>query len=210
MFYISKMPKWVGKLFPGSIWELPQEKKTIFLTFDDGPHPLSTPFVLDELRRYNAEATFFCIGKNVVENPIVFNRIIKEGHAIGNHTYNHLDGWKTDKTRYLQNILKAKKYINSNLFRPPYGRITRIQKNDLKMLNEPFKIVMWSVLSCDFDKNISPEQCCKIVLKNTNNGSLIVFHDSEKANERMRYALPIVLKYFSERGYLFKKISLET
>src|SRR6476620_3560664 len=124
MFYIVKMPIWVRRLFGKSIWEMPQTKKAIYLTFDDGPHPHITPFVLDELRKYNATATFFCIGKNVAGNPAVFQRIINEGHAIGNHTYDHLDGWKTGNAEYLENILAAKKYIDSDLFRPPYGRIT--------------------------------------------------------------------------------------
>lgn len=210
MFYIAKTPKWVRKLFAASIWEMPQVRKAIYLTFDDGPHPLITPFVLDELNKYNAKATFFCIGKNVVENPLVFKKILDEGHAIGNHTYDHLDGWKTGNAEYLQNILKAKTYINSNLFRPPYGRITRNQHKDLMQLDESVKVIMWSVLSGDFDVNVTPEQCCKMVLKNTKSGSVVVFHDSEKANVRMRYTLPIVLKYFSEKGYIFEKIALNS
>ena len=210
MFYIAKTPKWVKKLFTGSIWEMPQTQKAIYLTFDDGPHPLITPFVLDELNKYNAKASFFCIGKNVEENRAVFKRIIDEGHAIGNHTYDHLDGWKTANDDYLKNVLKAKEHIDSYLFRPPYGRITRNQQKDLTQLDEPFKIIMWSVLSGDFDERITPEHCCKNVLKNTKSGSVVVFHDSEKANERMRYALPRVLKYFSEKGYLFKKIDLNS
>jgi peptidoglycan-N-acetylglucosamine deacetylase len=206
MLYVTKTPKWVRKLFTGSIWEMPQTKKALYLTFDDGPHPLITPFVLDELGKYNARATFFCIGKNVVANPAVFKRILDEGHAIGNHTYDHLDGWKTGNEDYLQNIVKAGNHIDSYLFRPPYGRITRNQQKKLMQLDEPFKIIMWGVLSGDFDVNITPEQCCKNVLKNAKSGSVIVFHDSEKANARLQYALPIVLKYFSEKGYQFEKI----
>jgi peptidoglycan/xylan/chitin deacetylase (PgdA/CDA1 family) len=206
MFYIAKTPKWVSKLFTGSIWEMPKTKKSLYLTFDDGPHPLVTPFVLDELDKYNAKATFFCIGKNVVQHPDIFKRIQEEGHTVGNHTYNHLDGWKTPNAKYLQNILEARNYIDSPLFRPPYGRITRKQRKLIVQLNEPFKVVMWSVLSGDFDVNITPEQCCKNVLKNADSGSLIVFHDSEKAFERLKYTLPEVLKYFSEKGYQFEKI----
>jgi peptidoglycan/xylan/chitin deacetylase (PgdA/CDA1 family) len=210
MLYVTKTPKWVRKLFAGSVWEMPQAKKAIYLTFDDGPHPLITPFVLDELGKYNARATFFCIGKNVVENPVVFKRILDEGHAIGNHTYDHLDGWKTGNEDYLQNILKARNYIDSDLFRPPYGRITRNQQKKLIQLDEPFKVIMWSVLSGDFDVNITPEQCCKNVLKNAKSGSVIVFHDSEKAKARLQYALPIVLKYFSEKGYQFEEIVINS
>jgi peptidoglycan-N-acetylglucosamine deacetylase len=206
MFYITKTPKWVKKLFNGSTWEMPGSQKAIYLTFDDGPHPLITPFVLDELNKYNAKATFFCIGKNVLENPLVFKRILTEGHTIGNHTYDHLDGWKTENAKYLQNIIKARKYIDSNLFRPPYGRITGNQQRYLMKMDNPFKVIMWSVLSGDFDKGITPEQCCKTVLKHTKSGSVIVFHDSEKANERMSYTLPIILNYFSEKGYVFEKI----
>ena len=210
MFYIAKTPTWVQKLFTGSIWKMPQAKKTIYLTFDDGPHPVVTPFVLNELEKWNAKATFFCIGKNVVDNPLIFNQIKKAEHAIGNHTYDHLDGWKTENATYLQNIVKAKEHISSVLFRPPYGRITRKQYKALTQLNDPFKIIMWSVLSGDFDINISPEQCANNVLQNATSGSVVVFHDSEKASERLRYALPAVLKYFSEKGYVFEKIVLNS
>lgn len=206
MFYIAKTPKWVRKLFGKSIWEMPQTKKAIYLTFDDGPHPQITSFVLDELRKYNASATFFCIGKNALNNPDLYKRIIEEGHAVGNHTYDHLDGWQTGNADYLANILAAKKYIDSNLFRPPYGRITWNQQRDLTRSGLAFKVIMWSVLSGDFDVTISPEQCCENVLQHTKSGSVVVFHDSEKAGERIRYALPIVLKHFSDRGYTFEKI----
>lgn len=207
MFYITKTPKWVKKLFVQSIWDMPQTEKAIYLTFDDGPHKQITPFVLEELDKYNAKATFFCIGKNVEANPLLYNRIKDEGHAVGNHTYDHLDGWKTANDRYLANIEKAREYIDSDLFRPPYGRITRNQHKALTVQHIPFKIVMWSVLSGDFDVRISPEQCCKNVLKNTKSGSVVVFHDSDKAFDRLRYTLPIVLKYFSEKGFVFKKIT---
>jgi peptidoglycan/xylan/chitin deacetylase (PgdA/CDA1 family) len=206
MFYIAKTPGWVRKFFSGSIWDVNEPEKSIYLSFDDGPHPVITPFVLDELKKYNALATFFCIGKNVVENPLIFSRIQDEGHAVGNHTYDHLNGWKTSETEYLQNIAKAAKYIDSHLFRPPYGRIKATQHKALGKLDKPLKVVMWSVLSGDFDVNITPEKCCENVLKNAESGSVIVFHDSEKAYERLRYALPLVLEYFSGKGYQFEKI----
>jgi peptidoglycan-N-acetylglucosamine deacetylase len=206
MFYLAKTPKWVSKLFSGIIWEMPETKKALYLTFDDGPHPLVTPFVLDELDKYNAKATFFCIGKNVAEHPGIFKRILEQGHAVGNHTYDHLDGWKTENAKYLQNILEARNYITSPLFRPPYGRITRNQRKLLMQLDEPFKVIMWNVLSGDFDVSVTPEKCCKNVLDNAKSGSVIVFHDSGKAYERLRYTLPAVLKYFSEKGYQFEKI----
>lgn len=206
MFYIIRTPGWVKKIFSTSIWQIAEPQKSIYLTFDDGPHPVITPFVLDELRKYNARATFFCIGKNVVDNPLIFNRILNENHAVGNHTHDHLNGWKTPNRKYLQNITEASRHIDSNLFRPPYGRITSRQHKQLRSLDKPFKIVMWSVLSGDFDVNITPERCCKNVLKNAETGSVIVFHDSEKAYERLRYALPVVLEYFTEKGYRFEKI----
>ena len=210
MFSVAKTPNWVKKLFQGRIWDMPKAKKAIYLTFDDGPHPLITPFVLDELIKYDAKATFFCIGKNVSENRLIYNRIIKEDHAVGNHTNNHLDGWKTNNVKYLQNITAAQAFINSNLFRPPYGRITGKQQKILGKLDDPFKVVMWSVLSGDFDVNITPDQCYNNVVNNTESGSVIVFHDSEKAFERLRFTLPRVLKYFSEKGYQFEKISTPT
>ena len=206
MFYLAKTPKWVKKLFPASIWEMPANGKTLYLTFDDGPHTEITGFVLDELLKYNAKATFFCIGSNVLKNPLIFNRILTEKHGVGNHTHNHLDGWKTSNSAYLQNIAEASRYIDSDLFRPPYGRITTKQQKQLQTGNRPFIIVMWSVLSGDFDVKITPEKCCENVLKNAENGSVIVFHDSEKAYERLKYTLPAVLKYFSEKGYRFEKI----
>ena len=210
MIYQVKTPNWLKKLFPGRIWEMPPIKNAIYLTFDDGPHPVITPFVLDQLKKYNAQATFFCVGKNVLDYPDVFKKILDGGHAIGNHTYDHLDGWKTGNAKYLQNILKAKKHIDSDLFRPPYGRISTNQQKDLLRQQAATKIIMWSVLSGDFDNNITPGHCCKNVINNTTIGSVVVFHDSEKAQERLRYTLPVVLKYFSEKGYLFEKIVLES
>lgn len=206
MFYFVKTPGWLTKVYKSCIWDVNTVKKTIFLTFDDGPHPAITSFVLDELKMHNAKATFFCIGKNVVAHPEVFSRIIAEGHATGNHTHNHLNGWKTPDEDYLQNIAEAKKYINSNLFRPPYGRIKKSQLHLLSSANYQLSTIMWSVLSGDFDTKISPEKCLKNVLQNTEAGSIVVFHDSEKAEERLRYALPKVLSYFSERGFTFEKI----
>jgi len=206
MFYLVKTPNWIRKIFKASIWQLDKTSKSIYLSFDDGPHPVITAFVLDELKKYGAKATFFCIGGNVVENPLLFDRIINEGHSVGNHTYDHLNGWKTSPADYLQNVAEAAKHINSDLFRPPYGRITAKQHKQLRSLARPFRVVMWTVLSGDFDVNITAEQCCNNVLKNAESGSVVVFHDSEKAYERLRFALPAVLEYFSEKGYKFEKI----
>lgn len=209
MFYTAKTPSWVKKLFNGCIWEMPNTQKNIYLTFDDGPHPVITTFVLDELAKYNAKATFFCIGKNVMENPVTYTRILNEGHAVGNHSFDHLNGWKTENPVYLANILKAREYINSDFFRPPFGRITPSQLKKLKQQERPYMVVMWSVLSGDFDINITAQQCYSNVIENTGNGSVVVFHDSEKAEQRLKYALPEVLKYFTTKGFVFEKLELK-
>jgi peptidoglycan-N-acetylglucosamine deacetylase len=210
MFYTARTPAWVKKLFKGFIWEMSGGQKNIFLTFDDGPHPEITPFVLDQLAVYNAKATFFCIGRNVADHPGIYRRILQEDHAVGNHTYDHLNGWKTSNEEYLANIRKAGVLIESDLFRPPYGRISPSQLRELKGQERAFKVVMWSVLSGDFDVRISAEQCSMNVKKNAGNGAVIVFHDSAKAAPRLKYALPEVLKYFSGRGYTFEKIPDQT
>jgi len=206
LFYFTKTPFWIKWIYKSCIWKIPSKDKSIYLTFDDGPHPLITNFVLDELKKYNAKATFFCIGKNAVLYPAVYKRIIEEGHAVGNHTYSHLNGWKTSDSEYLDDINKAALIIDSKLFRPPYGRITKFQLSQLSKNRFNFKTIMWSILSGDFDNNITKEQCCESVLKNATPGSIVVFHDSEKANDRMSYALPLVLQQLSENGFQFNKI----
>ncbi len=207
MLYFVRTPLWLQKLFPDRIWQMGKLKKNIYLTFDDGPHPLHTPFVLDELKRYNAKATFFCIGNNVQLFPEVFRRIVDEGHAIGNHTEQHLNGQKTADDVYIKDIQEAAKYIHSNLFRPPYGRIKSFQAKIITTLNRPYKIIMWTVLSGDFDQSISQQRCLENVLFKTTNGSIVVFHDSEKASIKMRATLPPFLKNFSEKGFSFEKIT---
>jgi len=193
-------------MYSSCVWDLPCKEKKIYLSFDDGPHPIATPLVLDILRAYNAKATFFCIGKNVVEYPDIYKQILSNGHRVGNHTHNHLNGWKVSDKEYFENIQEAKKFIDSNLFRPPYGRITRFQS---KILQEQanFKIIMWDVLCGDFDKAISKEKCALNVIKNGREGSIIIFHDSQKALERMEYALSKSMSFFAENGYSFDKIS---
>ena len=209
MFYLTKMP-WIVKkfIYPRYIWSLPVVGKNIYLTFDDGPHPTVTPFVLDLLKEYHAKATFFCIGKNVLDNAGVYRRILNEGHSVGNHTHNHLDGWKVDDGKYLHNIITASKHIDSTLFRPPYGRITKFQSKQV-MEELGFNIIMWSVLTGDFDINLSPEDCWKNTLKAIVPGSVIVFHDSEKAKDRMMYVLPKLLKHFIDEGFSFERITLQ-
>jgi peptidoglycan/xylan/chitin deacetylase (PgdA/CDA1 family) len=206
MFYFIKTPWWLMKCYPSCIWKMPDHEKVIYLTFDDGPHPEATPFVLDMLKEYQAKASFFCIGKNVVEQPVIYQRIVAEGHAVGNHTFNHLNGWKTSDAMYMDNIAKAKQYIDSSLFRPPYGKITPFQLKLLSKANFKLRPVMWTVLSGDFDGKRTKESCLRNVLKSTGNGSIVVFHDSEKAFVKMNYTLPKMLDYFKQQGYRFEKI----
>mgnify|MGYP006082000453 CR=1 FL=1 len=199
-------------LFSKYTWRFPSNKKEIFLTFDDGPTPEITQFVLSELKKYNARATFFCIGKNIKNYPEIFSEIISDGHSIGNHTQNHLNGWKTTTENYIENVLECSKTISQfnkltikqQLFRPPYGKIKKSQAK--KILDKGYNIIMWDVLSADFDTTISKEICLQNVLNNTKEGSIIVFHDSVKAAKKVKYALPKVLKTFSDKGFVFKGI----
>jgi peptidoglycan-N-acetylglucosamine deacetylase len=208
MKYFVKTPWWLKKIYSSYIWDIDTAEKKIYLTFDDGPHPVATPFVLDELKKFNAKATFFCIGKNVEEYPEIYKRILDEGHRTGNHTQNHLNGWQTSNDVYLDNIAKATQYINSELFRPPYGRIKKSQakKIDTVIKNKEPKIIMWDVLSGDFDTTISKERCLNNVVINAKAGSVVVFHDSEKAFKRLEYALPKTLEILAENGYKFEKL----
>ncbi len=207
MRYIVTTPWWLRMLFPANLtWRIPATEKIIYLTFDDGPNPVATPFVLDELKKYNAKATFFCIGKNVQEQPELYQRIFIDGHRVGNHTHNHLNGFHTKDELWLQNVKEAAKWIDSDLFRPPYGKIRSFPAKVLKESNPPFQIIMWDVLSADFDTSISPQKCLDNVTKHTKPGSIIVFHDSEKAFPNLRFALPEVLKLFSGEGYRFEVI----
>lgn len=186
------------------IWNMPAcTTPCLYLSFDDGPHEKATPFVLEQLEKFNAKATFFCIGKNVVAHSDIYQKIIDAGHTVGNHTHNHLNGWQTDTKTYTENITTATTYINSNIFRPPYGRIKRAQ---VKQLKNNYKIYMWDVLSADFDTNISPEKCLKNVMDNIQSGSIVVFHDSEKAWERMSYALPKLLAFCQQNGWQLKAL----
>ncbi|MBK5272431.1 MAG: polysaccharide deacetylase family protein [Bacteroidia bacterium] len=208
MQYFIKTPWWLKRFYSSYLWRVDTKEKVIYLTFDDGPHPVATTFVLDELRRYNAKATFFCIGKNVIANPDIYRRILDEGHKVGNHTHNHLNGWKTKSDVYLKDVAEAAQYIDSSLFRPPYGRIRRFQGKNINraIKSRETRIVMWSVLSGDFDKAVSKEACLQNVTLNSKSGSIIVFHDSEKSFPKIEYVVPEVLKYFVERGYLFESL----
>lgn len=202
--YLVKTPQFIQGLFPNFTWHIPTEEKTLFLTFDDGPIPEVTPWVLEQLAVYEAKATFFCVGDNIRKHPEVFQQVIDAGHAVGNHTYNHLNGWASDNIPYFHNVRHCANQVHSVLFRPPYGRLTPKQA---QFLLRHYRIVMWDVLSGDFDANITPEQCFQNVALHAAPGSIVVFHDSLKAFDNLRYALPQVLEHFSAQGYRFEKLN---
>ncbi|MDP4186423.1 MAG: polysaccharide deacetylase family protein [Bacteroidota bacterium] len=196
-----KPPKILRKLFRALVWNYPkQEHDIIYLTFDDGPCPEVTPWILETLRKADVKATFFCVGMNVEEYPDLYYQILKEGHVVGNHSYSHLKGFRANILEYLEDVEKAAYLINSKLFRPPYGKI---RPSQMRLLKNKFKIIIWDVMSCDYDQNISGEKCLENVIKNAKSGSIIVFHDSLKAKENMMYALPRAIDHFKKKGYQF-------
>jgi peptidoglycan-N-acetylglucosamine deacetylase len=202
----------IKTIFSNYVWDIPNNEKKIYLTFDDGPIPEITEWVLEQLKIYNCKATFFCIGNNIEKHPEVFNKLILEGHAIGNHTFNHVKGWNTSKKAYLKEVEQCEEEIQKNLpknlqsklFRPPYGKIKPLQSGKLRKLG--YKIIMWDVLSADYKKEISKEKCLENVLKNVVSGSIIVFHDSVKAFPNLEYVLPKTLQFLSENGYRCERI----
>ena len=202
--YLVKTPRILQTLMPGYTWKMPvSTAKTIYLTFDDGPIPEVTPWVLEELQKYNAKATFFCVGQNIVDNPEIFQQVIDAGHTVGNHTFNHLDGWQSDNLKYFHNARHCARLVKNDLFRPPYGHITPSQK---AFMERHYQIVMWDVLSGDFDPELAPDQCLLNVLNHAKNGSIVVLHDSLKAEERLRYVLPRILEHYAEKGFTFGAI----
>lgn len=206
--YFIKTPSWLRRLYTGYVWRIETQEREVFLTFDDGPHPHITPWVLQQLAAYDAQATFFCIGNNVERYPHVYREIIRQGHAVGNHTYHHLNGWKTEAGTYLKDVKKAAGLIDAPLFRPPYGRIKRNQAKGIAeaMKRESSRIIMWDVLSGDFDQNFSPEKCLDNVLRNICPGSIVVFHDSEKAFPNLKMILPEVLRKLKVDGFKCRPI----
>ncbi len=215
MFLVpAKTPKIIKLLYPNYIWDMATLDKVLYLTFDDGPTPEITSWVLRLLKQYNAKATFFCIGNNVKKHPELFSKLLKDGHRIGNHTHQHKRGWGTPLELYIQDVENAQIEINaltkndynhqSLLFRPPYGKVTRAQASKIKV--QGYKIIMWDVLSFDWDANTTKENCLKYVTSKSKNGSIIVFHDSKKAAKNLQYALPRVLQHFAAKGYVFKSL----
>lgn len=214
-FYWIKTNPLIKKIFSNYIWDIPNTENKIYLTFDDGPTPEITEWVLEELKKYKAKATFFCIGNNIDKHPEIFEKVMNAGHSVGNHTFSHLDGWKTSTEEYIANSIKCSvignpspncklKTTNCQLFRPPYGKIKIAQAKRLRQLG--YKIIMWDVLSADFDTSISKEKCLENVLENATPGSIIVFHDSVKAFSNLEYTLPEALKYWSAKGFVFEKL----
>ncbi len=201
--YLVRPPYLYKKILSKAIWRLNPLEKKIYLTFDDGPIPEVTSWVLNLLRQSTIKATFFCVGENVAKNPEIFNQIIEDGHSIGNHTFNHLNGWNTDTNKYIQNIKLCDELVHSNLFRPPYGKLKPTQS---LLLNPKYKVIMWDVLSGDYDKETPPEKCLKNVNDNVRNGSVILFHDSLKAQLNMQYALPLFISYAKEKGFQFARL----
>lgn len=202
----NRLVKWI---FPKYVWNIPNKENKVFLTFDDGPTPEITQWTLEQLNRFDAKATFFCIGDNIEKHPEIFQKAIREGHAVGNHTFNHLKGWKTENERYFENVKSCDVSIrNQNtatqLFRPPYGKIKPSQSKVLRKFG--YKIIMWDVISFDFDTSISKEECLENVLKNIQSGSIIVFHDSVKAEQNLKYTLPKTLEFLKEKGFTCEKI----
>ena len=199
---INKPPRWVRKLYWSFNWKMQGKTKSLYLTFDDGPTPEITSWVLNEPEKYNAKATFFCIGRNVEKHPDIYQSIIKKGHAVGNHTYSHLKGWRTRNNEYIDDIQLASQFIQSKLFRPPYGKIGQQQIRSLK--KNGYKLFMWDVLSEDYNNKITEQQCLENVTRYAQDGSIIVFHDSVKAGKNLYATLPIVLKTYTEKGFEFR------
>ena len=210
MSFFIKTPRFIKLLFKNYIWEVLNNQNKIYLTFDDGPTPAITNWVLSELEKHNAKATFFCIGDNIKKYPGIFTSIISGGHSVGNHTQNHLLGWHTANKTYFENVQQCQTEITSfenqehKIFRPPYGKIKPSQSRFLRNLG--YKIIMWDVISFDFDKTISKEKCLQNVLKNARQGSIVVFHDSEKAFENIEYCLPKFLEHYKNQGFIFEKL----
>ena len=211
-FLWIKTNKLIKVLFSNYVWSISSNERKVYLTFDDGPTPEITAWVLEQLKQYNAKATFFCIGNNIEKHPEIFKKVIADGHCIGNHTFNHVKGWKTSNQIYLDEVNSCEKSIQNfsvnnpktKLFRPPYGKIKPSQSKVLR--KNGYKIIMWDVLSIDFDPTITPQKCLRNVTKNIDNGSIIVFHDSTKAFPNLEYALPKTLNFLKNKCFVCEKL----
>jgi peptidoglycan/xylan/chitin deacetylase (PgdA/CDA1 family) len=210
LLHFYKTPDLLKKISKDLIWNVSTNNKEIYITFDDGPIPNLTEYALNVLDEYEAKATFFCVGDNIKKHPHICEKVIKKGHAIGNHTYNHLKGWSTKNSLYLKNIDLCQEYISefqeagtTPLFRPPYGQISR---NQIKILRKDYRIIMWDILAYDFAGSHTPSQSLDRILKLTKPGSIVVFHDNYKAEKKLKYMLPRFLKHFKENGFTFKEL----
>jgi peptidoglycan/xylan/chitin deacetylase (PgdA/CDA1 family) len=205
--YLVKTPRVIQKLFPSFHWNVEStEDPVIYFTFDDGPIPQLTPWVLEQLEAYNAKATFFCVGNNARRYPELMTQTIAAGHTVGNHTMHHLDGWKSDNVPYFHDVRHCAVQVKSELFRPPYGRL---KPSQAQFLTRHYQVVMWDVLSGDFDPELTAEDCYQNVVRNARNGSIVVFHDSLKAEENVRNILPRLLAYYAALGYRFEALTPE-
>jgi len=200
---IEQLPAFLRCAYRGVTWRKSSQEKIIYLTFDDGPIPEVTPWVLDVLDKYQIKATFFCVGENAVKHPEVYREVLKRGHRTGNHTYNHIRGFFTSTKTYLENIEKASECINSTLFRPPHGEMRLSQ---LMEIRKNFEVIQWDVISRDYDKDLSEQKVLNGVKKYVRNGSIIVFHDSLKAQRNMRYAMPRAVEWLLQEGYQFRTL----
>jgi len=201
--YFFKSPVLAESLTPSALWKIETREKKLFLTFDDGPNPQSTPYILSVLESFNISATFFCLGKNVLEFNDLYAQILQNGHKTGNHTFDHVDLWKTSKNNYLENVRKADDLIGSGLFRPPYGHLTPLVYNHLK---RKYQIVMWSLMSYDFDPGIDSSRIIEVFKRKSAPGSIWLFHDNEKAKKNVQNSLPFLIEYFLKEGFVFESI----
>lgn len=199
--FIEQPAKWLRWLYPNALWRMDRNERSVYLTFDDGPIPSSTPFILDTLAQYDAKATFFMVGENVLRYHDLYNRIVEEGHQIGNHTFNHMGSLKHWALTYGINIQKANELIHAHLFRPPHGWM---RWSVYWWLSRRYQIVMWDLVTRDYSKWMTAEDVLRNVKRYARNGSIITFHDSTKSIDKLRYALPEALKWLKEQGYEFK------
>lgn len=202
--YFVKAPFLLRKRYPDLIWNMNRQEKSLYITFDDGPIPIVTNEIRNVLRSYQAKATFFCVGDNISKNRDSFDQLLSDGHTIGNHTFNHVNGWQAPLADYIENVEKCEALLGNKLFRPPYSKITGKQSREL--IRRGYRIVMWDVISGDFDTKLRPEKCLKNVLDHAENGSIVVFHDHEKAWPRLQYALPRALEHWISQGFTFKTL----